>query len=484
VFSRRVDGPDWVALSADGGRVVTGGGSVDPLSLWDVRSGRLLRQFDATQVLWFGFSHDERTLVTFGGDGVVRLWDVATGHQTTSLRGHGAAGDWAGLSSDGATLASFAGNDSIKVWTLRARGEVAAFHLEPGFYPGGALDIKGSHAAVEVIQTGSAADAAGQLAEGVVFNPSTGAVEARIPDTTGQLLRLSPDGRRLAAQHQVLVPTRSRSAVDGPVLVHDLETGKVTRMEGFCVYSEAIAAANPQCKKPPATPFKAWVFNMNFSPGGLLLAVGSEHGGGVSVWNSRTGKLVFNGSGLAGDIWSVAFSPDGRRFVAASPGELLVYDTGNWKRLVRRPFGAVGVRFSPDGRFLVGGTPANQIAIIDTRTWRTKANLVGPQGQMKDLDISPDGTKIATADFSGAVRVWDLQSGKPLQAIPFGDIPIENVEFLDDRHFLVVPANGGDVLTMTLDVDELLRIARSRLTRRFTQEECRTYLHLDACPSS
>jgi hypothetical protein len=80
--------------------------------------------------------------------------------------------------------------------------------------------------------------------------------------------------------------------------------------------------------------------------------------------------------------------------------------------------------------------------------------------------------------------VWDLQSGKPLQAIPFGDIPIENVEFLDDRHLLVVPANGGDVLTMTLDVDELLRIARSRLTRRFTQEECRTYLHIDTCPSS
>jgi serine/threonine protein kinase/DNA-binding SARP family transcriptional activator/WD40 repeat protein len=484
VFSRRVDGPDWVALSADGGRVVTGGGSVDPLSLWDVRSGRLLRQFDTTQVSWFGFSHDERTLVTFGRDGVVRLWDVATGRQTTSLRGHAAGGDWAGLSFDGATLASFADDDSVKVWTLRARGEVAAFHLEPGFYSGGALDIKGRHAAVEVLRTGSAADVAGQLAEGVVFNPSTGAVEARVPDTTGQVIRLSPNGRRLAAQHQVLVPTRSRAAVDGPVLVHDLETGKVTRMEGFCVYSEAIAAANPQCKKPPATPFKAWVFGMAFSPRGSLLAVGSEHGGGVSVWNTTTGKLLFNGSALPGDPWSVAFSPDGHRLVAASLGELLVYDTRSWKRLVRRPFGDVLIRFSPDGRFLVGTTPANQVAIVDTATWRTKATLVGPQGQIKDLDISPDGTKIASADFSGVVRVWELQSGKPLQAIPFGDIPIENAKFLDNRHLLVVPANGGDVLTMTLDVHELLRIARGRLTRRFTQEECRTYLHVDTCPSS
>jgi hypothetical protein len=80
------------------------------------------------------------------------------------------------------------------------------------------------------------------------------------------------------------------------------------------------------------------------------------------------------------------------------------------------------------------------------------------------------------------VRIWDLRSGKPLQDMPF-DAPIENVEFLDNRHLLVVPANGPDMLIMTLDVDELLRIAHSRLTRGFTTEECRTYLHVDRCPS-
>ena len=37
---------------------------------------------------------------------------------------------------------------------------------------------------------------------------------------------------------------------------------------------------------------------------------------------------------------------------------------------------------------------------------------------------------------------------------------------------------------MTIDVDELLRIARSRLTRPLTEEECQTYLHVDVCPAS
>jgi WD40 repeat protein len=482
VFSRKVDGPDWVALSADGRRVVTGGGSVEPLSLWDVASGRLLRQFDTKQVFWFGFSLDERTLASFGRDGVVRLWDVATGHETTSLRGHAAGGTWASLSSDGTRLASFAGDDSVRVWTLHARGEVATFPLGAGFYAGGSLDIAGGRAAVGVDHGGAAV---GPHPEGIVFDPSTGAVQTRIPGVTGQVIRLSPDGRQLAAQQQVAAPTLSRAAVDGPVLVHDLATGKVTSLEGFCVYSEAVSAANPQCKKAPSTPFKAWVFSMEFSPDGSLLAVGSEHGGGLSVWNTKTRKLLFHTDRPSDDLWSVAFSPDGRRLVAATLGELIVYDTDSWQRIVRRSFGAVGVRFSPDGRYIIGvSTTGAGIEIVDARTWRRRATLVGLQGQVKDLDISADGTMIASADFSGLVRIWDLPSGKPLQDIPFANVPIQNAKFLDDRHLLVTPANGPEVVIVTLDVDELLRIARSRLTRAFTQEECRTYLHVDTCPSS
>src|SRR5439155_10478567 len=113
--------------------------------------------------------------------------------------------------------------------------------------------------------------------------------------------------------------------------------GKITKMQGFCVYTDSITARNPQCKEPPATPFRASVGSMEFSPNGSLLAVGSQHRGGLSVWNSHTGELLFNSGKLPGEFWNVAFSPDGRRLVASTPDELIVYDTANWKRLVRRP---------------------------------------------------------------------------------------------------------------------------------------------------
>jgi hypothetical protein len=41
---------------------------------------------------------------------------------------------------------------------------------------------------------------------------------------------------------------------------------------------------------------------------------------------------------------------------------------------------------------------------------------------------------------------------------------------------------NGLVASLTFDVDELVRIGRSRVTRSLTAQECRTYLHLNRCP--
>ena len=47
---------------------------------------------------------------------------------------------------------------------------------------------------------------------------------------------------------------------------------------------------------------------------------------------------------------------------------------------------------------------------------------------------------------------------------------------------IVFGTQNGLVTGLTFDVDELLRIGLSRVTRTLTDQECRTYLHLDTCP--
>ena len=106
----------------------------------------------------------------------------------------------------------------------------------------------------------------------------------------------------------------------------------------------------------------------------------------------------------------------------------------------------------------------------------------GHGGDLKGVRVSPDGRLIAPRDSTGLVRIWDLSTGEALQGIPLQG-QAQNAEFLDDRHLLVTGENGPDAYVMTVDVDELLDIARSRVTRDLTDEECRTYLHVDACPT-
>jgi hypothetical protein len=56
--------------------------------------------------------------------------------------------------------------------------------------------------------------------------------------------------------------------------------------------------------------------------------------------------------------------------------------------------------------------------------------------------------------------------------------------FSPDGSQLAYTAADGTVRVLALDIDDLINLARSRLTRSWTQKECETYLHRDTCPVS
>jgi len=48
---------------------------------------------------------------------------------------------------------------------------------------------------------------------------------------------------------------------------------------------------------------------------------------------------------------------------------------------------------------------------------------------------------------------------------------------------LLASVDGTTVRVWALDIDVLLEIARQKVTRSLTDEECRQYLHVEACPA-
>jgi len=129
-----------------------------------------------------------------------------------------------------------------------------------------------------------------------------------------------------------------------------------------------------------------------------------------------------------GEAVSVAFSPDGK-VLAAGSGYLgvILWDARSGKELRRIEGVHVGdfLAFSPDGKTLATtrtwqqGKAGGVVYLWDAATGEPRGQLRGDGNLMRCLAFSPDGKRLAghsqwspTAD--GAVRVWDLATGKEL----------------------------------------------------------------------
>jgi WD40 repeat protein len=77
--------------------------------------------------------------------------------------------------------------------------------------------------------------------------------------------------------------------------------------------------------------------------------------------------------------------------------------------------------------------------------------------------------------------VWDMQSGRELQTFYSDSAGLWTVLYAPDGTRLVAATDKGTIRTYLLDVDELIALAQSGLSRTLTEAECQKYLHLAQC---
>lgn len=265
----------------------------------------------------------------------------------------------------------------------------------------------------------------------------------------------------------------------GPIRMHDVSSGEVTlELQEICAFSTREEAEG--CLDAPATPFWEQANGFSFSPDGTVVAlVGNS--AALSLWDAETGELIAVVPDVVdGNLMSVAFHPDGSLVATSSLRQVVVFELPDLVEVARLDLGQpTGLAFSPDGSLLAVVNGSEEPALVETTTWSVVRRLVGA-GSTIDLDFTSDGRLLVTGGREGFIRLWDVETGREVHTVPFELKGVNGVSFLaDERH--VVIGGVGSVQVMTVDLDELVESARSRVTRSLTDEECQTYLHLEAC---
>ncbi|MFL5328861.1 MAG: protein kinase domain-containing protein [Gemmataceae bacterium] len=227
----------------------------------------------------------------------------------------------------------------------------------------------------------------------------------------------SPDGQRFAlvgvegpantagAMATLVFNPASATVVKINVLLIDRKSGQVLRLKN----------------KPDA-----FVFAMEFSPDGSVLATADEDGA-IRLWNPITGELRETLRGPRGPVVALAFSADGQSLVTGGNDQVVrLWDirTGNLRAsFLGHPAGVTGVRLLSDGATIVSA---------DSDGWIKKWNSAKRPGMIQ-------------IGVPKAEKVPGLRSATRMQESMGAHV--ERMIFSDDSQSLLLGIIGRDQLS-------------------------------------
>lgn len=138
--------------------------------------------------------------------------------------------------------------------------------------------------------------------------------------------------------------------------------------------------------------------------------------------------------------------------------------------------------FSPDGKLLATGGLEGMAAIWEATTGKQILSLFGHTRPIFGIAFTPDGSRLATASGDGTVKIWDVRNGEELLTLLGHTGRVFGVAISPDGTRLATAGQDGISRIYLLKIDELVMLARSRLTRSLTADECQKYLHMEECP--
>jgi len=358
------------------------------------------------------------------------LWQALDSPPYAILHGHTARVNWAAFGPDGQKIVTASADRTARVW-----------------------DVHG----VPLATLTGHSDAVNRAC----FSPDGKHLLTASDDSTARLW--GEDGRQITqlSGHEGAVKDAVFSADGYLILTASADrTSRVWDIEGDCV---AILTGH-------TGPVNSSVF----SPDGELILTASADGT-ARLWH-RQGTPVATLTGHTASVNHGEFSPDGRRVLTASAdGTARLWDlTGRSIATLSGHMGSViHASFSPDGQRIVTAS-ADGTARVWDRDGLPVVILGEHLGPVNYAAFSPDGFFIVTASADGSVRLWHRE-GQRLGTLSDRSAEALHAEFSPNSQLVVTAKTTGAARLHYISVDQMMTLARSRVTRSLTAEELQTY---------
>ena len=455
---RRIyDAPTGISFAPDGNRVAAA--STDrQAKIWDAATGELLLTLDGHTGLVhdIAYSPDGRQLATASADGTTKIWDAQSGQERLTLTGHHDEVLRVAFGPNGQTVASSSLDGTTKLWDISQGGEQEWFSL---------FGHEGD-ARLAVDPTGQKVATAGVDGIAKVWDAQSGAhlFSLNAEDTPFTAIAFSPDGQLIALGRK-----------DAHVDLFFTETGELfDSIEG-----------------------RREITSLAFTPAGSSLAIGNLDGT-VLLWNLETDDIA-TWRILSNAVMSLDFSQIDERLATAGSTVAAVWDfedlidsqneyspappqvsTAKLYDIRDHADAVSSIRFKRDGSQLLTASWDSSAIIWDAASGEALNQLHGHTGRVAGADFSPDGNLIATAGFDGKTILWDTKTGEKKFVLGERGEPLHDVVFTPDGKHLLTSDYSGVVHAYVVPTEDLLALARERVTRTLTDQECQLFLHTNS----
>lgn len=183
----------------------------------------------------------------------------------------------------------------------------------------------------------------------------------------------------------------------------------------------------------------AWVMGLAFSPDGCCLATACVERGkadrtSASIWSVETREEIQK-IPLTAATDAVAFTPDGKSLVTASRDARVRV----WQSAGGELDGLLVQRRQP----MASGDAAGSEKIAAV-LWSERI-LAGHGERVRNIAVSPDGSRIASAGGDQTVKIWDAETGENLLTLSGHEGFVEAVKFSPDGHHVATASRDRTV---------------------------------------